>query len=451
MVSMASAAEQLAANLNFSTFSKATELKKRIWFTLGALLVYRVGTYIPVPGVDASVMGEMLAQHGGGILGMFDMFSGGALGRMTVFALNIMPYISASIILQLMTAAVPALETLKKEGEAGRKKINQYTRYLTVVIAVVQSYGIAVGLEGMRGSFGAAVIDPGMFFRMSCVVSLVGGTMFLMWLGEQITARGIGNGISLIIMAGIVANLPSALASLFELGRTGALSPIFIVAFFFIAAGVIMFIVFIERAQRRIVIQYPKRQVGNRMFGGDSTHMPLKINTAGVIPPIFASSILLIPATITGFSSATAEPGILSSIGAALAHGTPLYMLTYAGMIIFFSYFYTAVVFNPEETADNLKKHGGFIPGIRPGTATASYFDTILTRLTTIGAIYLCIVCLLPEVLIAQYGVPFYFGGTSVMIIVSVTMDTVTQIQSHLLAHQYEGLIRKARVKGRGR
>ena len=393
----------------------------------------------------------MLAQHGSGILGMFDMFSGGALGRMTVFALNIMPYISASIILQLMTAAVPALETLKKEGEQGRKKINQYTRYLTVVIAIVQSYGIAVGLEGMRGSFGAAVIDPGMFFRLSCVVSLVGGTMFLMWLGEQITARGIGNGISLIIMAGIVANLPSALASLFELGRTGALSPFFIVAFLFIAAGVVMFIVFIERAQRRIVIQYPKRQVGNRMFGGDSTHMPLKINTSGVIPPIFASSILLIPATISGFSNVTAEPGILSSIGAALAHGTPLYMLTYAGMIIFFSYFYTAVVFNPEETADNLKKHGGFIPGIRPGTATASYFDTILTRLTTIGAIYLCIVCLLPEVLISQYGVPFYFGGTSVMIIVSVTMDTVTQVQSHLLAHQYEGLIKKARVKGRGR
>ena len=448
---MASAAEQLAENLNFSTFSKATELKKRISFTLGALIVYRIGTYIPVPGVDASVMGEMLAQHGGGILGMFDMFSGGALGRMTVFALNIMPYISASIILQLMTAAVPTLEALKKEGEQGRKKINQYTRYLTVVIAVVQSYGIAVGLEGMRGSFGAAVIDPGMFFRLSCVVSLVGGTMFLMWLGEQITARGIGNGISLIIMAGIVANLPSALASLFELGRIGALSPFFIVAFLFIAAGVVMFIVFIERAQRRIVIQYPKRQVGNRMFGGDSTHMPLKINTSGVIPPIFASSILLIPATISGFSGATAEPGILSSIGTALAHGTPLYMLTYAAMIIFFAYFYTAVVFNPEETADNLKKHGGFIPGIRPGTATASYFDTILTRLTTIGAVYLCIVCLLPEVLISQYGVPFYFGGTSVMIIVSVTMDTVTQVQSHLLAHQYEGLIRKARVKGRGR
>jgi len=448
---MASAAEQLAANLNFSTFSKATELKKRIWFTLGALIVYRIGTYIPVPGVDASVMGEMLAQHGGGILGMFDMFSGGALGRMTVFALNIMPYISASIIMQLMSAAVPTLEALKKEGEQGRKKINQYTRYLTVLIAIAQSYGIAIGLEGMRGSFGAAVIDPGMFFRISCVVSLVGGTMFLMWLGEQITARGIGNGISLIIMAGIVANLPSALASLFEMGRTGALSPFFIIAFLFVAAGVVMFIVFIERAQRRIVIQYPKRQVGNRMFGGDSTHMPLKINTAGVIPPIFASSILLVPATISGFSGATGETGWLATIGAALAHGTPLYMLAYAAMIIFFAYFYTAVVFNPEETADNLKKHGGFVPGIRPGSATASYFDTILTRLTTIGAIYLTIVCLLPEVLIAQYGVPFYFGGTSVMIIVSVTMDTVTQVQSHLLAHQYEGLIRKARVKGRGR
>ncbi len=448
---MASAAEQLAANLNFATFSKATELKKRIWFTLGALIVYRVGTYIPVPGVDAAVMGEMLAQHGNGILGMFDMFSGGALGRMTVFALNIMPYISASIIMQLMTAAVPTLETLKKEGEQGRKKINQYTRYLTVLIALVQSYGIAVGLEGMRGSFGAAVIDPGPFFRLSCVVSLVGGTMFLMWLGEQITARGIGNGISLIIMAGIVANVPHALASLFELGRTGALSPLFIVAFLFVAAGAITFIVFMERAQRRIVIQYPKRQVGNRMFGGDSTHMPLKINTAGVIPPIFASSILLIPATVSGFSSAAGEPGILNTIGTALAHGTPLYMITYAAMIIFFSYFYTAVVFNPEETADNLKKHGGFIPGIRPGTATASYFDTILTRLTTIGAIYLVVICLLPEVLISQYGVPFYFGGTSVLIIVSVTMDTVTQIQSHLLAHQYEGLIRKARVKGRGR
>ncbi len=448
---MASAAEQLAANMNLGVFSKATELKKRIWFTLGALLVYRIGTYIPVPGVDASVMGEMLAQHGGGILGMFDMFSGGALGRMTVFALNIMPYISASIIIQLMTAAVPQLEALKKEGESGRKKLNQYTRYLTVVIAIVQSYGIAVGLESMRGAFGAAVIDPGAFFRISCVVTLVGGTMFLMWLGEQITARGIGNGTSLIIFAGIVANLPSALGSLLELGRTGALSPIFILSFLVIAVAVVAFIVFIERAQRRIVIQYPKRQVGQRMFGGDSTHMPLKINTAGVIPPIFASSILLIPATVSGFSTGADADGILAKIGAALAHGEPLYMIAYASMIIFFSYFYTAVVFNPEETADNLKKYGGFVPGIRPGAATAAHFDHILTRLTTVGALYMCVVCLLPEVLISRYGVPFYFGGTSLMIIVSVTMDTVTQVQSHLIAHQYEGLIKKARVKGRGR
>ena len=441
---MASAAEQLAANLNLGVLSKATELKKRIWFTLGALIVYRLGTYIPVPGVDASVMGEMLQQHGGGIL---DMFTGGALGRMTVFALNIMPYISASIIVQLMSAAIPALETLKKEGESGRKKLNQYTRYLTVLIALFQSYGIAVGLESMRGSFGAAVIDPGWFFRLSCVVTLVGGTMFLMWLGEQITARGVGNGISLIIMAGIVANLPHALASLLELGRTGALSPFFILAFLVIAVAVIACIVFVERAQRRIVIQYPKRQVGQRMFGGDSTHMPLKINTAGVIPPIFASSILLIPATVAGFSQN--GPAWFQTIAQSLAHGEPLYMLLYAAMIVFFSYFYTAVVFNPQETADNLKKYGGFIPGIRPGSATADYFDYVLTRLTTIGAIYLVCICLLPEILISRYGVPFYFGGTSLLIIVSVTMDTVTQIQSHLLAHQYEGLIRKAKVRGR--
>jgi preprotein translocase subunit SecY len=444
---MASAAEQLAANLNLGVFSKATELKKRIWFTLAALIVYRIGTYIPVPGVDASVMTEMLQQHGGGILGMFDMFTGGALRRMTVFALNIMPYISASIIIQLMTAAVPTLEALKKEGEAGRKKLNQYTRYLTVFIAMFQSYGIAVGLESMRGSFGAAVIDPGWFFRFSCVITLVGGTMFLMWIGEQITARGVGNGTSLIIMSGIVANLPNALASLLDLGRTGALSPFFIIGFIVLAVFVIAFIVFIERAQRRIAIQYPKRQVGNRMFGGDSTHMPLKINTSGVIPPIFASSILLIPATISGFSAGGS--GWLSVIASQLAHGQPLYMASYAAMIIFFSYFYTAVVFNPQETADNLKKYGGFIPGIRPGTNTAEYFDYVLTRLTTIGALYLVAVCMLPEILISRYGVPFYFGGTSLLIIVSVTMDTVTQIQSHLLAHQYEGLIRKARIKGR--
>jgi len=444
---MASAAEQLAANLNVGVFSKATELKKRIWFTLGALIVYRIGTYIPVPGVDASVMAEMLRSHGGGILGMFDMFSGGALGRMTVFALNIMPYISASIIIQLMTAAVPTLETLKKEGEMGRKKLNQYTRYLTVMIAVFQSYGIAIGLEGMRGAFGSAVIDPGFFFQISCMVTLMGGTMFLMWLGEQITARGIGNGTSLIIMAGIVANLPSALASLLELGRTGAISPFFILAFMAIAVATLALIVYVERAQRRIPIQYPKRQVGNRMFGGESTHMPLKINTSGVIPPIFASSILLIPATLAGFS--TDAPGIVQTIAAQLAHGQPLYVAIYAFLIVFFAFFYTAVVFNPEETADNLKKYGGFVPGIRPGSATSAYFDRVLTRLTVVGGVYLVAICLLPELLISQYGLPFYFGGTSILIVVSVTMDTVTQVQSHLLAHQYEGLIKKARVRGR--
>jgi preprotein translocase subunit SecY len=444
---MASAAEQLAANLSLGTFSKATELKQRIWFTLSALVVYRLGTYIPIPGVDASVMAEMMQRPGGGIFGMLDMFSGGAVRRVTVLALGIMPYISASIIIQLMTAAVPSLEALKKEGEMGRKKLNQYTRYLTAFIAMFQSYGIAVGLESMHGSFGPAVIDPGWFFRFSCIITLVGGTMFLMWLGEQITARGIGNGQSLIIMSGIVAGLPSALASLLDLGRTGALSPVFVMGFLVIAVATIAAIVFVERAQRRIPVQYPKRQMGNRMFGGDSTHMPLKINTAGVIPPIFASSLLLIPATLAGFT--TGGPAWLEDIMGQFAHGQPVYMITYAALIIFFAYFYTAIVFNPEETADNLKKYGGFVPGIRPGSATAAYFDRILTRLTTVGGIYLVAVCMLPELLISDYGLPFYFGGTSILIVVSVTMDTVTQIQSHLLAHQYEGLIRKSKVKGR--
>jgi preprotein translocase subunit SecY len=447
---MASAAEQAMSSLNFGVLAKATELKKRIWFTLGALIVYRLGTYIPVPGVDAAVMGEILAQHGGGILGMFDMFTGGALGRMTVFALNIMPYISASIIVQLMTAAIPAWEALKKEGEAGRKKLNQYTRYLTLVIAIAQAWGIAVGLEGMRGQFGAAVYDPGWFFRFSCVITLVGGTMFLMWLGEQITARGVGNGISLIIFAGIVANLPSALVGTLELGRTGALSTFFIIFFLIAALLIIAFVVFIERAQRRIPVQYPKRQVGNRMFNGESTHLPLKLNTAGVIPPIFASSLLLLPATIAGFSTDPTQESWLQSITAALAHGKPMYMALYMAMIVFFAFFYTAVVFNPSETADNLKKYGGFIPGIRPGQNTSDYLDRVLTRLTVVGAIYLCIVCIIPEILISNYGVPFYFGGTSLLIIVSVTMDTVAQVQSHLFAHQYEGLIKKARLGGRG-
>jgi preprotein translocase subunit SecY len=444
---MASAAEQLAANMNLGVFAKATELKKRLWFTLGALIVYRIGTYIPVPGVDAGVMADLIAQMGGGILGMFDMFTGGALGRMTVFALNIMPYISASIIIQLMTAAVPSLEALKKEGEMGRKKLNQYTRYLTVLIAVFQAWGIAVGLEGMRGPSGAAVSDPGMFFRFSCIVTLVGGTMFLMWLGEQITARGVGNGISLIIFAGIVANLPSALAGTLELGRTGAISTFVIIFLLLMCVLVVAAVVYIERAQRRIVVQYPKRQVGNKMFGGDSTHLPLKLNTAGVIPPIFASSLLLLPVTVAGFRQDT-EADWLSSITGLLAHGEPLYMISYAVMIAFFAFFYTAVVFNPTETADNLKKHGGFIPGIRPGQNTADYFDHVLTRLTALGALYLVIICLLPEFLIARYSVPFYFGGTSLLIVVTVTMDTVAQIQSHLLAHQYEGLLRKSRLKG---
>ncbi|GBQ29732.1 preprotein translocase subunit SecY [Acetobacter estunensis NRIC 0472] len=442
---MASAAEQLAANFNLGAFGKATELKKRIWFTLGALIVYRLGTYIPVPGIDAAVMGQLLAQHQGGILGMFDMFTGGALGRMTVFALNIMPYISASIIIQLMSTALPSMEALKKEGEQGRKKLNQYTRYLTVLIAFFQAYGIAVGLERMSTSGGSAVVDPGPFFVVSCVFTLVGGTMFLMWLGEQITSRGVGNGISLIIFAGIVANLPHAMATLFQLGYTGALSPFFVLVFLVLAAATIMFIVFMEQAQRRVVIQYPKRQMGNRVFGGEATHMPLKVNTAGVIPPIFASSVLLIPVTISGFMNAKGMPGWLSFLGQSLGQGQPLYMALYALMIVFFSYFYAAVTFNPEETADNLRKQGGFIPGIRPGGATAAYFDRILTRLTSIGALYLVLVCLLPQILISRYNVPFYFGGTSLIIIVSVTIDTVTQIQSHLVAHQYQGLIQRSR------
>jgi preprotein translocase subunit SecY len=447
---MASAAEQLAANLNFGAFAKATELKKRIWFTLGALIVYRIGTYIPIPGIDPGALAEVFSQQRGGILGMFDVFSGGALGRMTIFALNIMPYISASIIIQLMTSVSPQLEQLKKEGEQGRKKINQYTRYGTVILTALQAYGIAVGLEGLSGAGGGAVIDPGYFFRASTVITLVGGTMFLMWLGEQITARGVGNGISLIIFAGIIAELPSALVSTLELGRTGALSTLLIVGLIVLIVVTITFIVFMERAQRRILVQYPKRQVGQRMFGGESTHLPLKLNTAGVIPPIFASSILLLPITVASFS-AQGGPEWLTTVTALLGRGQPLYMALYIGGIVFFCFFYTAIVFNPADTADNLKKHGGFIPGIRPGKRTADYLDYVLTRLTVVGAGYLSIVCLMPELLISQYAVPFYFGGTSLLIVVSVTMDTVAQVQSHLLAHQYEGLIKKSKLRGRNR
>ena len=446
---MASAAEQLASSINFSAFSKATELKSRIWFTLGALVIYRLGTYIPIPGIDPGILQDVFSRNAGGILGMFDMFSGGALGRMTIFALNIMPYISASIIIQLLTAVSPTLEALKKEGESGRKKLNQYTRLGTVLLAAVQSYGIAVGLEGMRAGTASAVLDPGLFFRLVTVVTLTSGTVFLMWLGEQITARGVGNGISLIIMAGIVANLPHALASTLELGRTGAISTVFIIIFLLMSVAVVAFIVFMERAQRRILVQYPKRQVGNKMFGGDASHLPLKINTSGVIPPIFASSLLLLPATVANFESSGASYGWIGEITAYLAHGRPLYMALYIGLIVFFCFFYTAIVFNPTETADNLRKYGGFIPGIRPGKNTADYLDYVLTRLTVVGAAYLSAVCILPEILISEYSVPFYFGGTSLLIVVSVTMDTVAQIHSHLLAHQYEGLIRKAKLRGR--
>ncbi|OHV88092.1 preprotein translocase subunit SecY [Mesorhizobium sp. ORS 3428] len=441
---MASAAEQLASNLNFAAFAKAEDLKKRIWFTIGALLVYRLGTYIPLPGINPDAFAHAFSSQSKGVLGMFNMFAGGAVQRMAIFALGIMPYISASIIMQLMTSVIPSLESLKKEGEQGRKIINQYTRYGTVLLALVQAYGISIGLEGGNG----IVNDPGMFFRLSTVVTLVGGTMFLMWLGEQITARGIGNGISLIIFSGIVAGLPRAISGTLELGRTGALSTSLILAIIVLAVVVIGVIVFFERAQRRLLIQYPKRQVGNRMFQGDTSHLPLKLNTSGVIPPIFASSLLLLPATVAGFSQTTNLPAWASTVLASLGHGQPLYMAFYAAMIIFFAFFYTAIVFNPKDTADQLKKHSGFIPGYRPGERTADYIDYVLTRITVIGAIYLVLVCLLPEFLISATGVPFYLGGTSLLIVVSVTLDTVAQIQGHLIAHQYEGLIKKSKLRG---
>ena len=447
---MASQAERLASQFNLGAFSKATELKKRLWFTLGALVVYRLGTYIPIPGIDPSILADIFEQQAGGILGVFNLFAGGALERMTIFALNVMPYISASIIMQLMTAVSPKLDQLKKEGESGRKKMNQYTRYLTVLLCVVQGYGIAVGLESMAAGGLSAVIEPGMAFRFTAVVTLLGGTMFLLWLGEQITQRGVGNGVSLIIFAGIVASFPGAFAQLLELGRVGTLSAFAIMAILIGGALLIYWIVWMERAQRRIVVQYPKRQVGNRMFGGESSHLPLKLNTAGVIPPIFASSILLMPATFASFSAA-GGPEWLQDVSFYLGRGQLVYLSIFGAAIVFFCFFYTAVVFNPADTADNLRRNGGFIPGIRPGKNTADYLDYVLTRLTTVGAAYLAVVCLIPEVLIGELAIPFYLGGTSLLICVTVTMDTVAQIQSHLLAHQYEGLIRKARLKGRNR
>ncbi|GGH25339.1 protein translocase subunit SecY [Alsobacter metallidurans] len=444
---MASAAEQLAANLNFGALAKADELKKRIWFTLGALIVYRLGTYIPLPGINIDALNDIFKQQQQGVLGLFNMFSGGAVGRLAIFALNIMPYISASIIIQLLTSIVPSLEALKKEGEGGRKIINQYTRYLTVVLATFQAYGIAKGLQGS----GNVVADPGLFFEVSTTITLVGGTMFLMWLGEQITARGIGNGSSLIIFAGIVAELPSAIVGTLELGRQGAVSTLLILGVLVMSAAVIAFIVFMERAQRRLLINYPKRQVGNRVYEGQTSFLPLKLNTSGVIPPIFASSLLLLPTTIAGFSAQQGGTGFLANVSAYLGHGRPLFMLAYAALIIFFAFFYTAIVFNPQETADNLKKHGGFIPGIRPGERTADFIDKVLTRITVLGAGYLVIICMLPELLISQFALPFYFGGTSLLIVVSVTMDTVAQVHGHLLAHQYEGLVKKAKLRGRRR
>ena len=445
---MVSAAEQLAANLNFGAFAKAEELKKRIWFTLAALLVYRLGTYIPIPGINPTAFAEAFRSQASGILGMINMFAGGAIERMAIFALNIMPYISASIIMQLMQSVVPTLEALKKEGEQGRKQLNQYTRYLTLVLALVQSYGISIGLQGSQG----IVANPGLFFTFSTVITLTGGTMFLMWLGEQITARGVGNGISLIIFAGIVAGGPTAIWQMLELGKNGSLDFFAILLIVAVLMAAVVFVVFIERSQRRLVIQYPKRQVGNRMFMGESSFLPLKINTAGVIPPIFASSLLLLPSTLAAFvGNAQNLPAYLSwlpGVAGALGYGSPLHMSLYAVGIIFFCFFYTSIVFNPEETADNLRKYGGFLPGIRPGKPTAHYLDYVLTRLTVIGAAYITAVCLLPEILIAYYQVPFYLGGTSMLIVVSVTMDTVTQIQSHLLAHQYEGLIKKTKLRG---
>ena len=441
---MASAAEQMAANLSWGALGKATELRQRIWFTLGLLIIYRLGTYIPVPGIDGIALRNFMEQAQSGIGGILSMFTGGALGRMGVFALGIMPYISASIIVQLLASMVPALEQLKKEGEQGRKKINQYTRYATVALALFQAYGLAKSLEA-----GGLAHDPGMFFQASVVITLVGGTMFLMWLGEQITARGVGNGISLIIFVGIVAEIPGALAQFFSQGRSGAISTPVIIGIIVMVIAVITFVVFMERALRKIAIQYPRRQVGMKIYDGQSSHLPIKVNPAGVIPAIFASSLLLLPITISTFSGNQTGP-IMSTLLAYFGPGQPLYLVFFAAMIVFFSYFYTHnVAFKADDVAENLKNQGGFIPGIRPGKKTEQYLEYVVNRVLVIGSAYLAAVCLLPEVIRSQFAVPFYFGGTSVLIVVSVTMDTINQVQSHLLAHQYEGLIEKSQLRGK--
>ncbi len=445
---MSSAVEQLAQNANWGAFSKAKELKQRIMFVLGALLVYRLGTYVPVPGIDPSVWKEIYDQKGGGILDMFNMFSGGALSRFSVFALGIMPYISASIIMQLLTVVVPQLEALKKEGEAGRRVITKYTRYFTLGLATFQAFGIAVALESQPN----LVVDPGLVFRFTTAVSLVTGTMFLMWLGEQITERGIGNGISVLIFAGIVSGLPSAIAGMGELVRTGSMSVFVSLIIVVLVAAVTAVVVFVERGQRKITVNYAKRQVGNRVYGGQSSHLPLKLNMSGVIPPIFASSIILFPATIaqwfTAGESSSVAVNWFRDLAGTLSPGQPVYIIFYASAIIFFCFFYTALVFNSRETADNLKKSGAFLPGIRPGEQTAKYIDKILMRLTFVGAIYITLVCLLPEFLILEWNVPFYFGGTSLLIIVVVTMDFMAQVQNYMMSHQYEPLLRKSGAKG---
>ena len=448
---MVSLAEKMAANMDVSAFSKATELKKRLWFTVLALIVFRLGTFIPLPGIDPHILSDIFARNANGILGMFNMFAGGALERMTIFALNIMPYISASIILQLGQSGGPSLAALKKDGEAGHRKITHYTKMLTVLITIIQGYGIAVGLEGMTGSAGvSAVVNPGFVFKFTTIVSLVGGTMFIVWLGDQITSRGVGNGSSLIITVGIIANIPGALAQTFELGRVGSMSLSVMAMLLVMVLGLIYVIVLVERAQRKITIQYPKRQMGARMMSSENSHLPLKINPTGVIPPIFASSLLLLPITIANFSAENG-PSWVQTLSQLLGHGQPLYLSLYAALIIFFAFFYTAIVFNPEETAENLKKHGGFIAGIRPGKNTADYLDYVITRLTVLGAAYLTALCILPEVLISKLSVPFVLGGTTLLIVVQVTMDFVGQLQSHLIAYQYEGLIKKAALANRGK
>ena len=427
-----------------ASVGKMGELKSRLWFVLGALVVYRLGAHIPVPGIDPTALKQLFDSQSGGILGMFNMFSGGALSRFTVFALGIMPYISASIIMQLVSVVSPKMEALKKEGEAGRRTITKYTRYGTVLLATFQALGIAIALEGQAG----LVLDPGFAFRLTAVVTLVSGTMFLMWLGEQITERGIGNGISIIIFAGIVAGLPHAIGSTIELANTGAFS-IPLVIFLFVAVILVTaLVVFVERGQRKITVNYAKRQEGNKVYGGQTTHLPLKLNMAGVIPPIFASSIILFPATLAGWFGSSEKMHWLKDMSGALSPGQPIYIFLFAAAIIFFCFFYTALVFNPKETADNLKKSGAFVPGIRPGDQTAKYIDKIMGRLTLIGAIYITLVCLLPEFLRLKFNTPFYFGGTSLLIIVVVTMDFMTQVQSHLMSHQYEGLLKKANFKG---